>query len=241
MNVANCYLLLNDWEQATGAFREALEHAGNALDPHFQGELHYGLASSYGEQGDFQRACLNLGRCLQIYEQAHNQFKLIRTRNALAQMQAQTGHFEDAETQVREALKMAQITPGIDPCQEMNALVTLAIIRQKQGNLNEALDFIMKGLDLRPNCSSAFHIGRLYRTAAEIQADMGNKEQAETYYHQALEMLEPSGLANSLADIYHSYGQRLRNWGEVDRAFEYMEKAYRQRERGRADNEVERH
>ena len=240
MNVANCYLALNDWEQSIGAFREALDQAGTSVGLYDQAELFYNLANNYGEQGDFQRACLNLGRTLQIYEQVEDQRMLVRTRNALADMQAQVGQFDSAEFQVNEALKMAQVAQLSDRCQEINGLVTLAIIRQKQAKLNEASSYIEEAMQLRDNCTSVTQLGRLYQTAAEIQADLKNKELSENYYHKALEVVEASDMAIHLADIYHSYGQRLRSWGEVDRAFEYMEKAYRQRERGRADADATR-
>ncbi len=237
--IANCYLLLNDWEQAIEFFRQALDQAGSVMDLNSQAELYYGLATSYGEKGDFQRSCLSLGRSLQIYDSIEDRLQLVRTRNALAQMQAQTGHFDKAEEQVQEALKIVQSNTSFsqDRCQEMHALVTMAIIRQKQELLDQAQNFINEALSLRTMCEEGPHLGRLYQVAAEIQADAGDKKQSDEYFSQALKILEVSGLATSLADIYHSYGQRLRNWGQVDRAFEFMEKAYRQRERGRADNE----
>ncbi len=240
MNVANCYLALNDWDQAIGSFREALEQAGSAMDLPSQAELFYGLAYSYGEQGDFQRACLNLGRSLQIYEQVEDQRLMVRTRNALADMQAQTGQYDSAEAHVNEVLRLSQFVPLSDRCMEVQGLVTMAIIRQRQGKLTDASKSIDRALELREHCGSVIQVGRLFQTAAEVQADIGNKDLAESYYKQALEVLEPSGLPVSLSDVYHSYGQRLRGWGEVDRAFEYMEKAYRQRERGRADGELSR-
>ncbi len=238
--VANCYLLLNDWNQAIGSYKEALDEAGTSLLPTRQAAIYWGLASSYREQGDFMRAALNLGRCLQIYEEIEDQVQLLRTRNALAQMYTETGQYESAEEQVNEALRLARTAATPDQCDEMNAIVTLAKIRQKQTHLEEAHTLIEQALSGSENCNDVFRQGRLYRAVAEIQADLGNREASEQFYQKAFEVLEPSGLANSLADIYHSYGQVLRNWGEVERAFEYMEKAYKQRERGRLDRELER-
>ncbi len=235
MSLANCYLALNDWEQAIGAFRTALEQADNALDLISQAELFYTQATTYGDEGDFQRACLSLGRSFQIYEQVEDQRQMVRTRNALADMQAQTGQYESAEGHALEALRLSQLTSLNDHCQELAGLVTLAIIRHKQNRLNEARDYANQALKLTESCDSVAQLGRLYQTAAEIEADLGEKSQAEAYYRQALSIVEASNMAITLADIYHSYGQRLRAWGEVDRAFEYMEKAYRQREKGRAE------
>lgn len=236
MQVANCYLLLNDWEQSLKSFEEALSKAGDTLDLRAQAEGYFNIANTYSEQGDFQRACMNLGRSLQIYEQVEDQAKLLRTRNALAQMQAQNGQYDAAERQAHEALKLSQLAAQPDRCQEMSALVTLAGIRQKQSRLDDASVFVERALQMK-DCDNLAYQGRMYQTAAEIAAEQGNRNQAEDYYRQALTILEPASIPATLADIYHSYGQRLRTWGDVDKAFEFMEKAYRQRERGRSDTE----
>ena len=235
VNIGNCYLLLNDWQHASTAFQEALERASGVADPQAQASLHYSLAAAYGEQGDFQRACLNLGRCLQIYEGVENQSMLLRTHNALAQIFAQYDQYDRAEAQVNDALRLARVTDTTDRCQEMNALVTLALVNQKQQKLTEAQGFIDQALELLGECDDRFHQGRLYRIAAEVKADSEDRDAARSYYNQALTVLEGTGLANSLADVYHSYGQRLRTWGEIDEAFKYMERAYQERERGRSN------
>jgi tetratricopeptide (TPR) repeat protein len=240
MQIANCYLLLNDWEQALKAFQESLNDAKTATDLRSQAESYYSIANAYSEQGDFLRACLHLGRALQIFEQLDDQNKLLRARNALAQMQVQNNQFDAAEEQAQEALRLAQTSFQEDRCHEMNTLITMALIRQKQDRLNDASVYVGQALNLSNGCENLSYQGRLYQTAAEIEAEKNNREASAEYYEKALALLKPSDAANALADVYHSYGQRLRTWGEVDRAFEYMEMAYKQRERGRNDAEAQR-
>ena len=235
VNAGNCYLLLNDWQQAIGAYQEALDNAKEVVDLNAQANLHYGLASAYGTQGDFQRACLNLGRCLQIYGQVENQTMLLTTHNHLAQIYAQTEQYDKAADQVSDALRIARIAESSDRCEEMNALVTLALVQQKQQNSEQAQTYIAQAMELKSRCSDSFHLSRLYRVAGELAGDLNDRTTAQSYFDQALAVLENTGLANSQAEVYHSYGQYLRTWGDLDRAFEFMEKAYRQRELGRAN------
>lgn len=234
-NIANCYVALNDWQQALSVFENALSSANSELDTASQAELHYNLAANYAEEGDYERACLNLGRSLHIYEQGQTQLLRVNTHNTLAQLQVQFNQFEQAEGQLQNALKLIQLDPPDDPCAELSVLVTMALVCFKQDKLTEASNYLKQSLAMGESCTKPAELGRLYQTAAEIEAGLDHKEQAESYYRKAIEVVQPDQkLASSLANVYHSYGQQLRNWGEIERAFEFMEKAFQQRELGRA-------
>jgi tetratricopeptide (TPR) repeat protein len=234
-NIANCYVALNDWQQALSVFADALSTSNDGMDAAVQAELHYNLAANYAEAGDYERACLNLGRSLHIYEEGQAQLLRINTHNTLAQLQIQFNQFEQAEAQLKTALKLIQLAPPDDPCAELSVLVTMALVCFKQDKMAEASSYLEQSLALGESCTKPVELGRLYQTAAEIEAGLDHKEQAESYYRKAIETLQPDQkLASSLANVYHSYGQQLRSWGEIERAFEFMEKAFQQRELGRA-------
>jgi tetratricopeptide (TPR) repeat protein len=237
VNVGHSYLLLNNPEQAIRAYQEALDNAKDMVDLTAQAHLHYGLASVYREQGDFQRAALNLGRCMQIYQHFENQETLLTTYNHLAQIYAQTDQYQKAEEQVNLALKLARLVlvEGDDRCEELNALVTLTLIEQKQKNLAKAQEYLLQALDLREVCQDKFHVSRLYRVAGEVWAEVGDRPRSQDYFKRALSELEGTGMPSSLSEVYYSYGQRMKEWGELDEAFKLLEQAYLQRELGRAE------
>jgi tetratricopeptide (TPR) repeat protein len=233
--VANCYLALGDGEQAKQVFGEALSSAQITTSLETQAEGFYQHALTYGEQGDFERASLALGRTAQIYVQAQEQALLLATHNALAEIQLHEGQWEEAELQAKAALKLAGLNgPQAHTGPQIKALVTLALICQSQNKLALASSYIEEALKLREGCSKAGQLARLYQTAAEIAALLGQREEAEGYYRQAFQVLQGAAQTEQepqLSALYHSYGQRLREWGQVEKAFEYLDKAYRQRER----------
>ncbi len=234
--IANCYLSLNDWQPALNALEEALGQSDEEQNPPSQAEQYYTQATTYAEQGDYQRASLNLGRSLQIYEASQTQLGRVKGYNTLAQLYFQLGQYEQAEVQASNALEVSRaISANEDQCSELSALITLAAICHKQAKNAEASHYLEQSLALvgqaGKGCSKAEELGRLYQTAGEIEAGAGRNEQAETYYRRAIETVEGEPrLAGNLADIYHSYGQQLKSWGDMERAFEYLEKAFRQRE-----------
>lgn len=231
LNAANSYLFIGDWQQAQAQLEKALAPQTEASP---QAEQFYSLATSYSEEGDFQQASLNLGRSMQIFEQSAEQAQVVNAYNALAELQSQTGQVEAAEQRLEDVLK-GKISPP-DTSQRLRSLVTLAAIRLSQERLEEAMSYIEKALREQENCPEQSNKGRLYQVAAEVEAALGHRQQAEECYRQALKAFEGTDdvtLVSGLADVYHSYGQQLRKWGDFDRAFEFLEKAYQQRERER--------
>jgi tetratricopeptide (TPR) repeat protein len=238
VNIANCYLAMENREKSMSFFHQAVEEATISIVADQQAAAYYNRTLFYGEQGNFQRACLQLGQMLQIYEQAGTHLRLAYTHNTLAQGQIQLGQYDQAENQATQALRLAQLGQINDTSQEMAGLVTLAIVNYKRQKLIEAEGYISQALQLAETCNNISQLGRLYQTAAEIVAELGPKETAEHYYQQGLMALEASEMTPQVADLYHSYGQRLRKWGEVERAFTYLERAYQLREGNRAESEA---
>jgi tetratricopeptide (TPR) repeat protein len=237
---AHCYLALGDRQQAMQVFQQALA-ANTTQNPASQADLHYQQANTYTEQGDYERAAFSLGRSYQDYIQSQIQLSLINNYLTLAQLELQAGHFDQAEAQAQAAFKLAQLSlQSDDYCQELKTLVLLAKIYYQQEKLDEArhyLDKSLASLQTGATCNKPEELGALYQTAAEIEAKLEHRETAENYYQKAIELVQPDpALATSLAEIYRSYGQQLKDWGEIDRAFDYIEKAFRQREAGRATN-----
>ena len=66
-----------------------------------------------------------------------------------------------------------------------------------------------------------------------VLPEPGKRAEAEGYYEQALELAGRLGDKVSgpeLADLYPGYGKQLRDWGQLDKALEYLEKAFSYRQ-----------
>jgi tetratricopeptide (TPR) repeat protein len=246
---AGCYRLLNDPEQAQAYYQKALEQASSNTSAR-QAEYYYKRAGQLSEQGDFQRAALYYGRSIQLYEMDSEQEILERTCLNLAQLQVQVKEYGAAREVAELALRLSQDKKSDDAANgdELSALVLLATIYHRQGDLAGASNYLEQATRLleagaatgnlegsEPGEQSLF--GQYYQVAAELKADQGEREAAEGYYQKALETLEArqsqgTGAdealgARLLAEVYYSYGRRLKDWNDTQKSLELMERAYR--------------
>ncbi len=244
-NVARCYLRLNDRDQSLLANREAIKIAldyneGLTFSPGLT-QLdrltanYYRQARLYGEQGDFQLAGLQIGHALQLCKQSEDGLNLLETLSDLSYLELNAGQYEAAEKALNQLLALLGSQPSNNQYSNiwLRAQVTQVQLRFKQNRLDEAATIIERVIGQTHDYSTVDWL--LYQTAAEVQSALGKKEVAKTFYQKALAALSTtsssSGPSNlQIADLYYSYGQQLREWGEIEGAFEYLEKAYKLRQ-----------
>jgi TolB-like protein/Flp pilus assembly protein TadD/predicted Ser/Thr protein kinase len=149
-----------------------------------------------------------------------------------------------------EALELARRATSVDPLSP-NSWLTLSNTAARNGKLEEALAAATKGLELRPG-SPSFHArrGMVYLAQKKLQ-------EALTEFQREV---EPLWQLQGLAVAYHALGRKQEAdralaelvekfatdaafqvsqvhayHGETDRAFEWLERAYAQRDGGLAD------
>lgn len=231
---ANCYRLLNDPDQAQAYFQKALDQAEQNT-PTCRADYFYKRATTLSEQGDFQRSSLYFGRSIQIYEAREEQSILQKSCLNLAQLQVQSKEYDAAKQVAQVALKLSSEVTSEDRCQELNALVLLATVHHRQNDLAGASSYLDQASSLQEDagCQDTALLGQYYQVAAELKADQNEREVAESFYQKAIDTL--SQLQNGddatpvrlLAEVYYSYGRRLKDWNETQKSLDLMERAYR--------------
>ena len=253
LGIGQCYLQLSDQEHALKFYRQAATLTlGNTLtallDHSYVNELtafYWEQSRLFSEQGDFQQASMQVGRGLELCEQFEASTKLVNLLGELAGLEAAAGQYRAAGEAIDRVFSMVGPERLVVEIGSQSAYaqihlrtqITLVQLRFKQGHLDEAAA-IIDGMIERQHLTGAERpselTGLLYQMAGEVQAALGNKEAAKSYYHKAMSAListnsnKPTG--QQQAELYFSYGQQLREWGEVDEAFELLEKAYKLRQ-----------
>jgi serine/threonine protein kinase/Tfp pilus assembly protein PilF len=162
---------------------------------------------------------------------------------AAATLAATLGRFEEAITLYRRAIEL-------DPLSARN-YHNLGMQLFQTGRWDEAEEAFRKALELNPQFPSAHYIlGRVYLAQSRIKEALAEMQQEP----------EPSWRGFGLALAYHAAGKKLEadaaladyiekfqsNWayqiaqiyayrGDIDKAFEWLERAYKQRDGGLAE------
>lgn len=246
--LAEIYRALDNNSQALEHFQAALDQIERSGAGNLRGlaDSFLGLAEIYEEQTDYTKAGFYLGRSSQIYQGLADRLGLYNIYANLAQLQLRTENYKAAEqtAQVAQRLELELSTPGatdnLIPA-TLPAQLSLANAYLKQNKLEEAGQLLATLLHSENTARPNQALLELYRLAAELAVAKGTRSEAESYYQQALALLEipttaeqsrsiPTG---TKAELYYSYGQQLRKWGDADRAFEYLDKALRLRQSNR--------
>jgi tetratricopeptide (TPR) repeat protein len=83
------------------------------------------------------------------------------------------------------------------------------------------------------SCQDTALLGQYYQVAAELKADQGQQQASEDFYQKAIETLtqiengEDLTPVRLLAEVYYSYGRRLKDWNDTQKSLDLMERAYR--------------
>jgi tetratricopeptide (TPR) repeat protein len=104
-----------------------------------------------------------------------------------------------------QAAELYQTARAMDP-HNSNVLERLALVRVRQGKLDEAIGFLREALELRPDSASAhFHLGN-------VLYSLGHPEKAKTSYETAI------ALVPDFADAHYNLATTLQTLGRYDEA-----------------------
>ena len=160
--------------------------------------------------------------------------KLLSVLNDLAVLEMQAEQYDTAKAWIEQIERfIGGEGPHISYSKIwLQAQLTLVQIHSKQGQLDEAARIVEELLNEHGTSTTTQLDWLLYHTAAEVQARLGHKEVAREYYERAVALVNeaqtPEGATfQQKTSLYYSYGQQLREWGEIEQAFGLLDQAFK--------------
>ena len=234
---SRCFLALGDPEKAFEYSQRLLdlpnetrkEKAGNLFK---EGVRLAGL-------GDYQQACFYLGRSEQAWQE-------IKESSALQDLTLETAEIHFEAKKYKEAYQVAQLAyrlvPGypddVTKAAELKVLLLLVQITLSMDDLVAVKTYMEQAeqIFMTLETDDPLDKARYFYIAGNAFARLDNWEQANDFYHQALEMLEPlverdghSASRLVLAEVYYNSSQLLKKHNNSVKALEYLDKAFRLR------------
>jgi CHAT domain-containing protein/tetratricopeptide (TPR) repeat protein len=231
-DLADQYAAAQRWEEASNAYRMAIERARGAK-PEIKGELFLQWARVLESHDDLIPA-------EQYYRDALGQFQRLNIESVSAAsvlsnigvVLLKQGNLPDAEAAIQEALIAAEkLAPGSK--QVVVALVNLAVIFQNRGDLALAENYYQRALRIEvrsPNLISQYSL--TLTNIGTLRFARSDPRGAEHYFRSALsaaEQVHPDSLdvATVLADLSHAVLEQ----GRFRAAQRYAQRALTIRER----------
>jgi len=232
-NLANDCWAINAMDQAISTYHEALKLLSDVNNLERQAGIYWGLSLAHKAEGDLDRAKLYAARALPIYEAAHNWEAAAQMNHNLAEILIQRKEYTEAEASLERAKAILEGTQK--PLLLSVQYEHYAELELGRGQLAKAAEYAKRSLQLSEEIFQAQSKGeemtranitrtyaRALRVAGLVEERMGQPEAADTLFERAIEVLVPTGYAETAHEVEFAYAELLDARGEYQRASEHF-------------------
>jgi tetratricopeptide (TPR) repeat protein len=225
-NLANDYVAQGRQEDAINTFQKALEYDKMFNQPRVRANAYWKLSDTYKERRDLVRSRMYATLATELFEEVNQRRKLLRLSADMGGMLADLGRENEAEKILTKAVTVSEEDASLVGTDLALTYTSLAWLRVRQENLEEARDLSEKAVKEARTASDGIAEGKALKLAAEIATKLNNSKDARQYFKEAIDKLENVSMPYLLSDVYKAYSEALESWGELDQAVVFLKKAY---------------
>jgi tetratricopeptide (TPR) repeat protein len=243
-NLANDYWALHDNEHAMATYKAALELLNEVNSIEKQAAIFWDATTKLGERGLYPQANAMAAKALSLYEALDNIRLVTRMENKYGDILLDMGDFKAAEGYLLRSLELADSLNS--ELEKATVLTNLARVSLKRNNATEAAERVEQAIELARQAAKAGaaegaegeknHAQRKVRAnmalakalalAGEIATRGKDTKKVDTYFNEAIRIIEAGDNAEESSDIYQRYAHVLAGRGQHEQASKYYEKAY---------------
>jgi tetratricopeptide (TPR) repeat protein len=243
-NLANDYWALHDNEHAMATYKAALDLLGEVNSIEKQAAIFWDGTTRLSERGLFPQANAMASKALSLYEALDNIRLVTRMENKYGDILLDMGDFKAAEGYLVRSLELADSLNS--ELEKATVLTNLARVSLKRDNAEEAAERVEQAISLARQVAKGGageggdgeknHVQRKARAnmalaralalAGEIATRGKDTKKVDSYFNEAIKLIEASNNADESSDIYQRYAQVLASRGQHEQASKFYEKAY---------------
>ena len=172
-------------------------------------------------------------------------FYTLRAEMALSYTLKQDGEFDEALTRALRALELTEKHVPANHIRLLAPLIRIAGLLDEAGRAGEALPYAERALRVQQAAvgGSDYELDDLRNTLANINATLGNYDEAERYFLANLALYEDQGMTDTLnySITFQNIGIMLEKAGRYDDAADYYQKALQTRQSLTSERDVARY
>ena len=229
-NIARSLTLLSLFYMITGAFRQSIELAEEAItyyeklgDERGVADAKYNIAGSYYKTDNFHTGLSYLIECLDIYrkfDDYHNQAKVLKSIGTIYEFFGdQKSAIESYESSIAAARKCGDISI------ESNAYNPLSGVYLNLGDIDKSLEIILKSIEMKEASGDVRGLAFALYGRGKIFTATGQFEAAEKDLQKSIEIHIEMGEKIGLGMSYHKLGTLYKEMKVYDKAKEVLNKA----------------
>jgi tetratricopeptide (TPR) repeat protein len=202
-----------DYERGRASYEAALQVSGGIRDLTRIARVYHGLGMCHFGNHGLVRAAELLLKAITLYEAEQRiatgpmRMGLPMVENDLGLVMMEQGNLKRAEELFRAALHH-YVACGTEQLRS-HTLLSLGEMRQRQGLLDEALDFVVQGIECASANNEMVTVTTGYSQLGELYAARGDHQLADAAFQRALGMLQEAGLEARALECMRAYEQVL--------------------------------
>lgn len=224
-----CSILISNFEETIEVINQGLQLAAAADRPGLMAQALKSRGSVinnqayYAKKGNFEDALSDLAKSLQIREG-------LRDFRAISESLLVTGQIYERSQQsdsAKEYFERSLHTSQKHKClaEEAYALRQLGFIRLDGGDLEGALDYLAKSLEMRETLDLKIYIPASRLALGEVYWELQQYENAIAILNRALELAEELELLWVCSLSLYLLGESYASMGQISDALEYLERS----------------
>lgn len=225
MNLATTYRRLNRTTKAVQLYESALGLANRSSDIRAVAQALMGVAVGLYDSGELDGAIAHYRRALELFRRVADQHFELSVLHSLAAVRYQQGEVEQAAEYARQCHERA-IAVG-DEHMAAVAQVELARVALAGGDHERAIAAAAAAEAVLARAGDAKQRASALRTIGAAEHATRRHDDADRHYQQAIELAQSIQMYPDVSEFSAEYAQKLRERGEYERAFQYLELARR--------------
>lgn len=183
----------------------------------------YNLTWAYLMKRDFTEAEETLKRLEATYENMSPKEKVMFF-NLKSTLFWEKGEVDDALKNVKKAKKILE-DYSLEDSEMSKILHNLGKYHWHLGNLDEALSYFQKTLEIQKENFDIFRSAYTHSSLSLIYQQKGEAEKAKAQFEEALTLIQKIGNLSLLGDVFINLAVLMDSEGKLDSALEYLHKA----------------
>ncbi len=225
MNLGTAYRRLNRTTKAVQLYESALGLANRGSDIRAVAQALMGVAVSLYDSGELDGAIAHYRRALELFRRVSDQHFELSVLHSIAAVRYQQGDVAQAAEYARQCFDRARNVG--DEHMAAVAQAELARVALASGEHERAIAQAGEAEAVLARSGDVKQRASALRTIAAAELATGRHADADAHYQRAIELAASIQMFPDVSEFAAEYAQKLRERGEYERAFSYLELARR--------------
>ena len=215
------YLKKGDYKNSIAQYKAAIEIARKDGDSTTVAISICNIGRNYYRQGDYDNAHANFQLSIEMFEALNDKEQLATVLSDISVIYIIQNNYPEAEKNLNRSIILEEEVNAKD----RGAMVNLAILKSRQGDLSKAIELYSIELAKNEQEGNELNAAYCHINIATLYYDLDDREKFFEHINKSLEIRERLGDKNGVAKCLANLGEAYSNYNENEKALELLNRS----------------